>query len=556
MKLQRIWIRVLTATAVGMSLLLVATACGADEPTATPVATPTSAGPTPTAAPGAPPLAEKWEERHGGTLIFGTSKGVDSPNPFVTTVSVDSYIKEMWLEPLIQLGGDGSLIPVLATSWVANDDHSVWTFHLRQGVKFHDGQEMTSADVVWTVNYILNPDNAARGAGSFGPVLDSVEAVDKYTVRFNMKGSQPSFPAITQGINPLPIIPANSMEIGVLRMDTPPPGTGPFKFETWTPGGNTVVVRNDDYWGGKPYLDKIIFQFISSATARGNALRTREIQMTERLSPTFAGRVQAGEIRGISVDAPALSGYRRIQFNTESPIFKDKNVRLAAVYGMDMQKLLDEAFFGKGYLVHLAVPPGSVWEEALLACCPKRFADPDKARALLAASDYNNEPVRLYVQRGREGVGESLSRQLRQVGFNIDLSVLESGIYTEKQDTGDFDITPEGSSFDGDPLRDNQGTWRCEVGERRHNNRSRMCNPELDALLDEYNKLVALDDRLKMFAEIMPIIQDEVIDKHMGWNYTRFFGWNANIKGFEHRGEGGYTTQPVGDGLWRVYFED
>ena len=547
-------VRALTVTAVGMSLALVATACGGEDPTATPAPTATGAGPTPAVGPEAPPLAEQWQERHGGTLVFATSKGVDSPNPFVTTVSVDEHIKEMWLEPLLHLADDGSLVPVLATSWVSNDDHSVWTFHLRRGVKFHDGQEMTSADVVWTVKYILNPDNAARGAGPLGPVIDSVEAVDRYTVRFNMKGSQPAFPQISQGINPLPVIPANSMETGVLRMSTPPSGTGPFKFESWTPGGNTVVVRNDDYWAGKPYLDKIVFQFVSSATGRANALRTGEIQMAERLGPSFANRVLAGEIRGISVLAPPLSGYRRIMFNVESPIFKDKNVRLAAVYGMDMQKLLDEAFFGLGYLVHLPVPPGSVWEEALLACCPKRYADPDKARALLAASEYNGEPVRLYVQRGREGVGESLSRQLREVGFNIDLTVLESGIYTEKQDAGDFDLTPEGDSFDGDPIRDNQANWRCEERERRHANRSRMCNPGLDALLDEYGKLADLDDRLEMFAKIMPIVHDEVIGKHMGWNYTRFFGWNDNVKGFANRGSG-YTTRPVGGGLWRVYFE-
>ena len=555
MNSQPLWVRPLSAAAVGMSLLLAVTACGGEDPTATPSATATSAGPVPTAGPGARPVPELWEERHGGTLIFATSKGVDSPNPFVTTVSVDGHIKETWLEPLLQLGADDTLVPVLATSWVSNDDYSAWTFHLRRGVNFHDGREMTSADVVWTVNFILDPDNAARGAGPLGPVIDSVEAIDRYTVRFNMKGSRPAFPQITQGISPLPIVPANSMETGVLRMSTPPSGTGPFRFESWTPGGNTVVVRNDDYWAGKPYLDKIIFQFVSSATGRENALRTGEIQIAERLGPIFANRVRAGEIRGIGTAAPPLTGYRRVMFNLDSPIFKDKNVRLAAVYGMDMQKLLDEAFFGLGYLVHLPVPPGSVWEEALLACCPKRYADAEKARALLAASEYDGEPVRLYVQRGREGVGESLSRQLREVGFNMALTVVESGIYTEKQAVGDFDLTPEGDSYSGDPILDSQSNWRCEEGERRLANKSRMCNPELDALLDEYGKLADLDERLALFARIMPLVYDEVSDKHMGWNYTRFFGWNRTVKGFEHNGSR-YTQQPVGGGLWRVYLED
>ena len=95
-------------------------------------------------------------------------------------------------EPLSDGAKDGSLIPVLATSWVSNDDLSEWTYHLRQGVKFHNGQEMTSTDVVWSVNYILDPDNAGRGHGDLSPIIASMEAVDRYTVRFNMRGSQRS----------------------------------------------------------------------------------------------------------------------------------------------------------------------------------------------------------------------------------------------------------------------------------------------------------------------------------------------------------------------------
>ena len=552
MKRHAIGSRVLTAIVVGVSLLLVAVACGADEPTPTPLATPTSSGLAPTGAPQPPEL---WEERHGGTLMFGTSKAVDSPHPFTTTVSVDGYIKAVWLEPLIQLAGS-TLYPMLATSWVSNDDFTTWTFHLRQGVKFHNGQELTAADVVWTVNYIKDPENAGRGHGELDKPVDSIEAIDKYTVRFNMNGSQPAFPLSISAIKVLPIVPAGSLETGEIQVRTGTPGTGPFKFEEWVPSTRTVVTRFDDYWGGKPYLDKIVFQLISSATGRANALRTGELQITERMDVTFANRVTSGEIRGITVDAPFLSGYRRILINTTSPIFSDRNVRLAAVHAMDMQKLLDEAFFGLGELVQLPVPPGSVWDVALEECCPKRAADPDKARELLAASNYNGEPVRLIIQRGREAVGESISRQLREVGFKVNMQVMESAIYGERQVSGDFDITPEGGSFDGDPVVDSQARWRCEEGDRRLSNKAGFCNPELDAAIDAYLKLTDLDERVEQFKVAYKLFDDEVSVKHMGWNFTRFFGWNANVKGFEHRGEGSYSNAPVGGGLWRVWLED
>ena len=546
--------RVVAAAMASAVLLLVASACGGDEPTATP----TAAGPTPTAGGFAPVPPEKWDERQGGTLIFGTAKEMSSPHPWTTTSSVDKSIKRSTMfEPLSDVAKDGSLIPVLATSWAPNDDLSVWTYDLRQGVKFHNGQEMTADDVVWSVNYIMDPDNAGRGHGDLAPIITSVEAVDRYTVRFNMNGGQPSLPLIISEIGILSVIPANSLEPGEVRVAVPPPGTGPFKFEEWVPASRTVVTRFDDYWGGKPYLEKIVFQLISSAAGRGNALRTREIQIADRLTPIFAGRVQRGEIGAISVDAATLSGYRMIDFNVDTPVFGDKNVRLAAIYAMDMRKLLDEAYFGLGALVQMPVPPGSVWDEILNECCPKRLADLGKAKELLAASSYNGEPVRLLVNRGQgEPVGESLSRQLREAGFNVNLLIVESGVYDERQTVGDFDINPSGGSWGGDPVLDGGPGWRCEQGERRLRNQNRYCDPELDRLLDEYVRIASLDERLVRFREIAERFYDAAIRKDMGWNFTRFFGWTDNVKGFEHLGNGGYTTAPAGGGLWRVYFEE
>ena len=229
----------MAAAALAVVLFLVAaTACGGEDPTATPAPTRTDADPAPTAGPGAPPLAEKWAERQGGTLTFGNAKGMSSPHPWTTTSSVDKAIKRSTMfEPLSDITRDGSLVPVWATSRVANDDLTAWTDHLREGVQFHNGQEMTSADVVWSVNYIMDPDNAGRGHGDLAPIIASVEAVDRYTVRFNMEGTQPSLPLIVSDIGILSIVPADSLEPGEVQVSEPPPGTGPF------PPGLKVEIR-------------------------------------------------------------------------------------------------------------------------------------------------------------------------------------------------------------------------------------------------------------------------------------------------------------------------
>ena len=222
---------------------------------------------------------------------------------------------------------------------------------------------------------------------------------------------------IVSEIGILSVIPAGSLEPGEVRVSEPPPGTGPFKFEEWIPASRTVVVRFDDYWGGKPYLEKIVFQLIASATGRANALRTREIQIADRLTPIFAGRVQRGEIGAINVDAATLSGYRMVDFNVDTPVFQHKDIRLAAIYAMDMQKLLDEAYFGLGSPPQMPVPPGSVWDEILNACCPHSLADLAKATETPAASSYTVTPGALAVNRGQgEPVGGSSSRQPRGAG--------------------------------------------------------------------------------------------------------------------------------------------
>ena len=550
----------LTAALVGLGILAIATACGGSEPAPAPTATSTPPFldvDTPPSADVAPLEAELWEERHGGTLIFGSAKEMTSPHPWTTTISVDQAIKEStMLEPLIQLGADGSLIPMLATSWVPNDDASVWTFHLRQGVKFHNGDEMTSADVVWDVKYIMDPENASRGHNDLAPTVASVEIVDRYTVRFNMRGNQPSFPLIVSDISAMSIIPANSLEPGEITVSETPPGTGPFKFSKWIPGDRTEVVRFDDYWGGKPYLDGIVFKLISSSTGRGNTLRTKEVQLAERLSPVFAGRVESGDLGGISVSPATLSGYERVSFNVESPLFRDRDLRLAAIYAMDMGKLLDEVYFGLGALVSMPVPPGSVWDEVLQECCPRRVGDVSKAKELLAASSYDGTPVSLIVGRGQgEPVGESLSRQLREAGFVVDLEILEQGIYEERQIVGDYDINTRGGGWTGDPVLYGSTGWRCGEGNRRLSNTARFCDPELDRLSDQYVRLKSLEERLEMFARIATRVYDAAYTKDMGWSYDRFFGWIDDLKGFEHRGGGDYTRHPVAGGLWRVYLE-
>ena len=165
-----------------LALLVVAGACaGGDGETAAPAppqpaaAPPVAAAPVPAAPAPAPEMTAPQPQR-GGALIFGNGKAVRSPHPYTTTSSVDKFIKETFLEPLTKLDAAGRLEGLLAESWEANADATQWTFKLRQGVKFHNGQELTAEDVVWSTNYILDPENASRGQSVMAGEIEKVEA--------------------------------------------------------------------------------------------------------------------------------------------------------------------------------------------------------------------------------------------------------------------------------------------------------------------------------------------------------------------------------------------
>ncbi len=558
-------------------------ACSTDEPepaadptaipTAAPAATPTatspptdSADPTPT-----PPLASTPTPlpsvgvaidypircpQSGGHLIMGNAKEITNPTPF-TQSSVDHYIKaaSMW-EPLVAAAKDGSIQGVLATSWEANDDQSVWTFTLREDVKFHDGSDMTAEDVVWSVEYARDPQNASTGQDEMA-LVDDVVALDDHTVQFTLTGPTPLFLLVLESPSALPVVPADSMEPGTITVQVPPAGTGPFEFVEWVPADKLVVTRFDDYWAGTPCLEGVTFQLIAQTAARQNALRAGDVHLIERAGTEFAQRVNDGDIRDITVDAATLSGFRMFNLNVTSDVFSNPTARLAAIYGMDMKALLDEAFFGAGYLIDGAVPPGSPWEDVLLECCPRLEYDPDKTRELLAEIGYDNEEVTLIVERGQgEPIGESIERSMRNAGFNMNLVILESGVYDERQASGDFDITPNSEAWSGDGFF---GLTRflCEPGlpEISIANHGRWCNDEFDALMEASNSEADFEKRLELYGQARQMVYDAAINKYMGFQYTRYFAWGDTVRNFDHIGNGSYQSY-LGGGIPYIWLDE
>ena len=136
----------------------------------------------------------------------------------------------------------GDLQGVLSSEWSSKQGNAVWVFHLRQGVKFHNGKEMSAEDVLWSVNYVMDPDNGAGGYGVLSRTVKEVKSTGKYTVEFALKTPDALFPESIEGLEPITVIPANSLAPKTVKVGSqPPPGTGPFKFASWTAGQDLTV---------------------------------------------------------------------------------------------------------------------------------------------------------------------------------------------------------------------------------------------------------------------------------------------------------------------------
>jgi ABC-type transport system substrate-binding protein len=508
-----------------------------------------------TPTPGTPAsVPEGWKQRQGGTLVIGSSKDMNTKHPYTRVTSVDEYIKMLMWEPVLMYDLAGNLHGILAERWKPNSDASEWTFNLRRGVKFHNGQEMTSADWLWSFNYILNPANGAYAHAALADNIARIEAIDPYTVKFHMVGPRALFPHVLSSIQNGTVIPRNSLTGKVAEIvGDPPAGTGPFKFVNWTPGTVIEFQRFDDYWGGAPYLKNLQFRIITSTSARENALRAGDIDLGDRLSPSFAQRVKKGTIRGIKTLAVGGAGYREIFFNTKGKWTSDKRVREAILLSLDRDAIVEEAFLGVGEAVPLPVPGDSDWFRVAKAKLPSYKRDLERARQLLREAGYNGEQLLLNMTLGQDDpIGEPIVRQAAKAGINIKMAPAESTVFYERIATGDFNLVISSSNFDGEPGLASID-YVCEKGKIRRS-RTGYCDAKFDALISSYPKASDRAERVRIYGEIVKVaFTNEFLQYGLGWSNDRHFGWRDKVKNWQ-RGPGQEYGNALG-GLHRTWIE-
>ncbi|MCF7935962.1 MAG: ABC transporter substrate-binding protein [Synergistales bacterium] len=376
-------------------------------------------------------------------FVFGRGGDAVRLDPADITDGESYKVCMLVFETLVQFKDGSTMVePALAKSWDVSDDGLVWTFHLREGVTFHDGTPFTADAVVFSLERQMNPDHPGH-KGDFAywsymySQIESVEAVDDYTVRISL--DKPYAPFLSNmACFPVMIVSPHSMlEMGVEDFRTHPVGTGPYEFVEWKKNDRIVLKAYDDYWGGRRKVDRIIYRSIPDNTTRMMALLAGEIDAMDGISAQNIKTLKQENPEDIKLLAsPGMNtGYMAMNMTKEP--FGNLKVRKAVAYAINKKRLVKEIYQGMAKPANQMLPP-TLW--GYNRDIEDYGYDPEKARKLLAEAGYPDGfetelwymPVpRQYMPDGKL-VAQAIQQDLAEVGVDVELVTYDWGTYLEK----------------------------------------------------------------------------------------------------------------------------
>jgi peptide/nickel transport system substrate-binding protein len=483
----------------------------------------------------------------GGILRFGIQKDIINVNPFQRTLSVNKDVGSIAFECLLTADRNGEVRPSLATSWETSQDGLQYTFRLRHGVKFHNGKEMLAEDVVWSMQYTMDPKNAAYGRDGLRSVA-SVKAVDPSTVQVTLKEPYVPFLSRVTNIQAFPLVPGGSVPSGREKMQIYPPGTGPFVMTDYKPNQVLAFRRFEHYWQkGLPYVDAVNFRPVEDDTVRLMALRAGDFDIVEKISYDQAARIQKGEIKELGLEFAHAAGYRAVVFNTEKPPFNNMKLRQAIAYALEKPSILTAITWDMGTVTDQKMLRGTRWHVPLT----DRRRDLARARALLREAGHpNGFKLKVQVAQWGQRWWELIQAQLKEADIQLDAEIVDFAKSQNDLRDGNFTVTMHGGLPDIDPDLAYYQYFHTETGPVRVSNYSRYSNARVDKLLDAGRAELDFRTRYRIYKEIVEILHEEVPQISLAFapyvfamrNHVR--GFRVHASGFFYDGLEGLAAQP------------
>lgn len=433
------------------------------------------------------------------TLTIGVGVLPDSLGTRTSSFAIES-LQYQTQEPLVIRGEDSQPKPDLAVSWEILNE-TTWRFHLRKGVKWHDGVEFTADDVKDTLDYALDPKVVYGNKGRIKGITE-VKVVDKNTV--DIVTNAP-FPTLLLGLSDIPIEPKHyRAKAGPEMMGKHPIGTGPFVFDKWVPGDRYELTANKDYWGGAPKVDRIVLRQIPEGATRVASLLAGETQIIEEVPVDLIPTIEAnGDTEIASVESTVGLC---LTMDTRKPPFDNPKVRLAMDYAIDKPLILKQMLSGNGALLQSQLLTSNTFGNN--SNLKARPYDPAKAKQLLKEAGYaDGFETSITTRSGKYlsdvDITNAIAGMLREVGVKASVNVVEGGVFTKMakaHDMGPMHIVGWYSLGDADLA----SVWFTEGSGRAF-----WKNDEYEKLFISGRSTVDENKRLQAYHRMMEIMREE-----------------------------------------------
>jgi ABC-type transport system substrate-binding protein len=440
------------------------------------------------------------------TLVMVIQSSPTNLDPRVGLDGSSERIDNLIFDDLLSRGDNLDVAPGLAERWEIPDPLT-YVFHLHHSVKFHDGRLLTSRDVKWTFDSLLQGKVRSTKTAVFR-FVDQVDAPDDFTVIFHMK--EPTATLLWNlSDGAIGIVPYGSGS----EMSAHPIGSGPFKFVSAESDKEVILECNDNYWGGKAKLARLRFAIVPDATTRALELRkgSADAEINE-LTPDMVLTLEHDSSLAVERAPGTVLAY--LAFNLRDPILKDVRVRQAIAYALDRRPMIEYLWRGEAQPARSILPPQS-W--AFDGQVPSYDHDPGKARELLDAAGYREvNGVRFHITM-KTSTDENtrlmvavMQQQLREVGIALDIRSFEFATFFADVTHGAFQLYGLrwiGGNEDPDIF---EYAFHTAKFPPNGANRGYYSNPRLDALIDQARREVDPKLRKPIYAEVQRILAVEL----------------------------------------------
>jgi len=456
------------------------------------------------------------------SLNFALSGSPDTLDPHKTSGTLTFQTLKSVYDTLAEPDQTGKIVPALAEKWTISDDGTTWTFSLRKGVVFHNGDKLTSRDVKATFERIKNKETASPNANEFAPIT-SMETPDDLTVVLKLAApSAPLLGTLASGWGA--ILPKSLIDSGH-DFASEPVGTGPFKLTQWIRDGKLVFEKNKNYWmKGYPKLDQVIMHIIPERSVQVQGLISGQIDVSYIIDQEDEPLLTSSP--DVEIKKSLTSLIMVMPMNCSRPPLDDLRVRQAITHAIDKQKVLDIAY-GGGKTIGTFMDYGNAYYKDFADLYPY---DPAKAKKLLAEAGVGMDTeLEMFLPQNyppHVKAGEIYQAMLTKVGLNVKIKLVDwstwiGDVYRQAK----FDFTAIGHTGKLDP---NGTLSNFGIKEKKY---VRWDNPEAAALFANAAKTDGFENRKKLYDQGLELMAKEVPFMFLGSSYRRI-GIRKNVSEF------------------------